>query len=590
LSFSISDSAGFTFLNRGDSSIGAITRTQNPHDSGSRSLAFGPTERNDQRLAELVKKSVIAYTVDGLVRQSVDKYTELFAGFRLDGAPEVVAYLTKRLSEISLSTGETWQGLFSRAIHEYFKTGNAFLLKVRGGSKLSSMRPLYDNRPYSLSGLFVVSAARLSPHRDKSTGRFVGWKFDRATAPVNLVSPRALKLDPSHALISMEDPEDEGVFCVGPDIVHIAYKRGADSLWGVGLAAPALEDVSLLRTIEQSVAVLIKKYSNPIIHHRVLRPANPLMGIQNEINMALQLHQRMGPEGVIVTGGQHEIKAVGSESQALRLEGYLKHFSNRVFSGLGVSPYIMGFEGATLGTAEAANELLMTRTRYCQREIARELEMFVINEILWEGGFDPFNNPNHRVKLEFEDLDQNRIIKMQNHYADLYAKDVLGLQEARVLSGFKPRIDEKDTYLNRVTIPTIKAKGEASQPFQPSGDAQDGADSAGRTRSGRRGMAADDPDGGPPDASAGKSAGFGREPARPIKDRKAAESLFESVIPTSADEVPNFIRVLSEACGLPSVQVEEYAQDLEVLVGDDAAILEFALVLWEKSYDHRRDH
>lgn len=41
-------------------------------------------------------------------------------------------------------------------------------------------------------------------------------------------------------------------------------------------------------------------------------------------------HKLTSPEGVLVTGGDYEIKSVGSEQASTKIEGYVQHFKDRV--------------------------------------------------------------------------------------------------------------------------------------------------------------------------------------------------------------------------------------------------------------------
>jgi len=521
-----------------------VIRAENPLEPNFRFGSFNtPSDQRDRKLSEAITKSINAYLVDGLVRQSVDKYTELFLDFHLEGKERQVSYITKRLNAFSLSTGESWKTWLSRLVHEYFKTGNAFFIKQRGGGPVAGRRPVYELKPYTLSGIFLISAERLAPVIEKTTGRSLGWGIQSKSAEqlYKLVSDGAVKLDATKAAIRFDNvvqQVDGKVLLPGVDIVHIAYKKGADSSYGVGLTFPALEDVSLLRAMEQCVAILIKKYSTPIIHHKVSQTASPLAGIQQEINRAASLYKSMSPEGVIVTSGAHEIKAIGSESQALRLGEYLKYFSSRAFSGLGTSPYIMGFDTATLGTAEAANDLLLSKVRFCQQEIARELETFLLNELLWEGGFDPYNEDDDVVKLVFDEVDKSRLIKMGSHAADLYAKNVITLMESREMMGRIEPPKKSELFVNQVQIPLEKAKAKAK------GDAE--------------------------------LAVVGLQ----MKANSMDDSV-KKVLPKSKEELDDFVLLLERDFGLDRSVIYPQLEKIEGLIGDQEVLLKFVQYLLE---------
>lgn len=452
-----------------------IKMAKNPTtEQSTRRAMFETGSKRDIRLQRLIQKASIAYSVDGILRQAIDRYSESFKDFQLQGSDKAKNYLENRLNMISLQTGEHWKALLSRIIEEYFKVGNAFILKVRGKAAMGVKRPLYRERPWTLSGLYLVSADRLDPATD-GNNNFVGWKLRENKNTPKTVLDQSKTLDRDKALISLGRLVPE-VFNIGADIIQIAYKKGADSLWGVGLALPVLEDLTLLRTIETSVSILIKKNTNPIIHHKITRAADPRAGAQTEINQAYLLHQRSAPDGVIITGPNHEIKAVGSESQALRVQEYMKYFINRVFSGLGVSPAIMGFETTTIGTAEHTHQLLLAKILYCQEAISRDIEFFLFNELLWEGGFDPYSKESDRVKLVFEEADKEGRIKRMSAAADLYNKNLLDHDQALTEAGISSKPKPALLYLNQVQIPLEKAKARfkaAARPINSSAEIRD---------------------------------------------------------------------------------------------------------------------
>lgn len=546
MKFELANSTGFTVVQHSQSAFSeALYKiTPSPVEDTSKSL-FSSCDRKDQRIRDLIKKASTAYTVDSMVRQAVDKYSEMFKSFDFEGGDAQVKYLKERLTQMTLQTGEHWETFITRVINEYFKTGNAFIVKRRGSNAKSTKRALYKNKPYTVSGFSLVSPERIEVSRNNK-GEFEGWELigTKNDEKFKTVAPSATRLRQGDALIQiMVTPEKSNVLIPGVDIVQIAYKKAADSSYGFGLTLAALEDISMTRTLEQITAVMIKKFSSPIIHHKIIRPSSPLAGMQQEINMAYELYRRMSPDGILITGGNSEIKAVGSESQALRNEGYLRYFLYRGLTGLGVSPYLFGLEGGGQGTAEAAVELLMMKVRFCQAEIAREIEMFILNELLWEGGFDPFHNEEDQVKLVFEDIDENRSIKLATHAADMFQKNVWGHTEARKLSGVKGDVTDGDLYLDKIDIPKSKAEADAKGVAQ-------------------------------------KDAGVAIAKARPVpksskpKPRTSREVLeiIDSLIPQNELQLKILFDYLEKNYDYPSDMLLEVFTPVKNLLGDDEAI------------------
>lgn len=438
---------------------GDVKNIDNPVGPGDHTSLFDNSHSKDSQIKKAIVRAINAYAVDGFIRNCVDRHAELFKDFVLQGEQEPTAYVQKRLTLMSLRTGEHWKTTISRYIHEYFKHGNPFLLKIRSGDVEPAARPLFKARPYSLAAFFVVSPEKLEIHYKNK--KFIGWmvKGKENTGVTLFTGSQSTNKD--KALITTRLPQDtKGVLFPGMDVIHTAYKKPSDSHYGIGLVFASMEDIGLLRNMEQTVSVMVKKNSIPILWHRVTRPVNPAGGIQTDINNAVRMHQSSAPDGVIVTPGTHELKMLGSESHAMRNEGYLKYFAYRSFAGMGMSPFLMGFEAASMGAVDAAIEILMQRIRFCQEELSRDLEMFLINEILWEGGFDPFTNEAHQVKLLVKDIDEARLIKLRTHFADLYTKNVITFDEFRNTTGFYGKVDDNNLYLNRVTIPLEKEKAK----------------------------------------------------------------------------------------------------------------------------------
>jgi hypothetical protein len=406
----------------------------------------------------LIKRACDAYEIDGFIRIAVDRHAEMFTDFEFNGGATQVAYLKRRLNFISLRSGEHWKTILSRYVHEYFKHGNPFLAKVRGDVQDTEgvKRPLYKQRNRPISSFFLVSPTELEA--EVKNGKFLGWKYGNKNDQPSLVSG-TIALPPTRSLLSIKSVS--GLYANGADLVHTPYKKASFSTWGFGITFSALDDVNLLRNVEQITAEGLKKNTIPLLWHKITKADNPLVDPRMELEKAAQKHRTIGPDNVIVTPGTHELKVLGSESQSLRTEGYLNYYARRVFSGLGTSPFLMGFETGTLGTVEAAIEMLMNRIRFCQQELAINFEMFLINELLWEGGFDPYMKEEDQVKIVFKDMDEARVIKLQAHYSDLFNKNFIGLDEGRKLSGIKTPLTESDMYIKRIQIPLAEKKAAA---------------------------------------------------------------------------------------------------------------------------------
>jgi hypothetical protein len=85
----------------------------------------------------------------------------------------------------------------------------------------------------------------------------------------------------------------------------------------------------------------------------------------------------------------------------------------------------MGIKQGNLSDFEAAYTLLKNKVKDVQQSISTGIEMFLINEILYEGGFNPYLKEEDEVKLVFQEIDPSVRRKEDNHQADLFAKNAI---------------------------------------------------------------------------------------------------------------------------------------------------------------------
>jgi len=428
--------------------------------------------RRDLKIRRNIKLAYDAYITDGLIKQTVDKYVEMFMDFDFEGEKKPKDYLMKRLNTMSLQTGEPYKVLLSRAVTEYFLTGNMVILKYRGWNNKSTNRALYVNKPYSISGLELFSITKMDTHFNKDSV-FDGWQVRNCgvVTKIDLLNPRGNRLSTDQCLIDVSPKvSDDDVLLPGVDLLHISYKKLADTKYGYGLILAGLEDFALIRKLELTTAIMWQKFSMPLFHHTIERTATPLQGQQNDIVAAYAMHQRKSPDGFIVTGANHKITAIGAESQAMRVEGYLKYFSSRACSSIGISTYLLGLESGTLGTVQTATENLNDKVRWCMKDISWQMQP-LINEILWEGGFDPYTNPEKEsVKLVFEDIDVDRTIKAEAHATDMFTKNAIDHDQLQAKLKNKKGVNDSRLYSNMIDKPKIdheaaaKIRVEKSKP------------------------------------------------------------------------------------------------------------------------------
>lgn len=497
----------------------------------------------ERDVRDLVDKGVKAYVKDSMYKNAVDRLAEAFSDFSIGGNnPRAIMYVTSRLELMSLYNREHWKTTFGRGVTSYFKTGNTIALKIRGGSTQKAKRPLYENKPYAITALFLHSPSDLEPAYNADR-QMVGWTYrtrinNKKSLQATLLIDNPKQLDTRNSLLQydQETPLDESKPILHPlvDVLHITYTRPEGIPWGIGPMLPAIEDVSLLRIAESTIAMMMKKFSNPLYHHIITPKGGPQSSIQADINNMYMTYRKMAPEGLIITGPNHAIKAIGAESHALRMEGYLSHFTSRAAGGLASSTFGLGLEPGTLGSSEAFSQMMKSKILKCQKDFAREMEFQLLWELLYEGGFDPYSNLDDRVTLEFEDVDIDNVIKQQAHSTYLFQNNGITWDELR-----------KDLKRD----PNVFKGGLASNLF--------------------------------PDKKDTSPAGQGSSKQPSKKNAVEVSKALKNICPTNEKEIPGYLEYISQ---LGFYVDEDSFNIISNLLGDPQAILEYTFTLEKPKY------
>lgn len=415
-----------------------------------------------------------AYKTDSYIRQAVDKYSELLfkAGWKLQGNNDnAVQYLQSRFAFMSFATGQSWDQLLIEVAEDLVKYGNAILIKARNKKNLpmGSVKATGIGKQGTPVGGYFRANPRTMQVQTDQYGNVTAWQQQ-----VNGGTKVSFKVE---------------------DVIHIYYKREAGEIFALPYYAPALEDVRLLRQLEDNVALLVYRYAVPIYHWIIGIAQAGYEASTDEIIEARNKINEMPSDGAIITNERTSIKVIGADGQALQAEPYLRYYEQRVFTGLGVSETQMGRGGtANKNTADSLDQSMVDRVKAFQKVMGLGITNGVITELLMEGGFDPLNNPDDQVNFVFNEINVDTQIKVENHQAFLFQNNAITLDELRTNLGYKAadesrlafnlmgmtqptpgatNLDKPANQHGQKQAPTIKPKtesvqiGESYQGFQP---------------------------------------------------------------------------------------------------------------------------
>ena len=376
--------------------------------------------------------------IESYVRQAFNKHVELCLkeGYQIKSRnPESTMYIKRRLREIGESTGRPFDSLLRGIVSNMITFSNCFVVKVRD-AQASSGLPRTDHKGERLApvaGYFILDPTTMEIKRNIH-GKVFGY---------------------------LQRLPGVGVFpkFKAHDMVHMFYNRKEGFAFGTPYVIPVLDDIRSLRRMEENIEMLTLSHLYPLFQYIVGTEDHPAEVYEDgttEVDLIKTEIENMPTEGSIVTPERHEIKVLGAEGKAMAIDPYLRHFELRVLAGLGISEIALGRGGtANRNTAAVIDKGIQDRCKDFQDVIENFVNEFIIKELLIEGGFKIDEKEENVVRLEFNEVDIDNQIKLENHSVFKYEHDTITEDEVRGLLGKDPITEEErqGMFFEKVTKP-----------------------------------------------------------------------------------------------------------------------------------------
>jgi hypothetical protein len=215
--------------------------------------------------------------------------------------------------------------------------------------------------------------------------------------------------------------------------------------------ANVLDDVVALRQMEEDIQNLVHRELFPLYKYIIGtadQPAEP-----EEIEKAAAEIENLRAEGGLILPYRHDVDVIGAAKEALEADAYLQHFKERVSIGLGVAPHHLGMtlNGGNRSMTERLDTSLYDKIKQFQKQFSEMVRLHIFNELLFEGGFDPIQNPmetdlSDRCYFKFNEIDVDTQVKKETHIMQKYVNSLITLTEARVELGIDPEVDMENLF------------------------------------------------------------------------------------------------------------------------------------------------
>lgn len=369
----------------------------------------------------------LAADADSYINIALKKYNQLIykAGYTLKSDNDKATdYIKTRFKIMGYMTDKPIDILFQEVAEDLVKFSNAFLLKSRVERIGFGVQAKGLDGLLPIGGYFRAAPESIKIKRNKN-GTIIGYEQHNDRGDVKKFAPS--------------------------EVIHFYMDKEAGHAYGTPRITAALEDVKLLRRIEGNVISLIYRFAMPLYQWKIGLPQQGLGATQTDIDNVKREVENMAIDGMVFTNERTDIKAIGAEGNALDATSYLNYFEKRVFTALGVSEAQMGRSG-TSSSADNMEAQVHDTVKHIQRTLRVFIENFIISELLLEGGFNPILKSEDEVRYEFNEINLDTKVKIENHEMLKFQSNMHTFEEARTNMGIKNEaIDEERLFSNMIT-------------------------------------------------------------------------------------------------------------------------------------------
>jgi hypothetical protein len=249
------------------------------------------------------------------------------------------------------------------------------------------------------------------------------------------------------------------------DLIILRIYQDDDQFFPEPHSLQMLDDILTLRSIEETIELLIFQYGSPMLQANVGTEEDPAR--PGEVDTVAASIESMASNGFITTDHRVKLTPINLLNNVGDFTSILEYFKTRILVGSGSSSISVG-EGNTANrsTAESIDDALADHCMYFANIICFMMNYYVIPEIIATetGEINSLFNVNgdFNVRMSFNEMKLEKQIAIENSAVNLYHANILPFN--RVLKRLKetPLNDdeEKDLYLHNIQIPLAEASAK----------------------------------------------------------------------------------------------------------------------------------
>jgi hypothetical protein len=390
-----------------------------------------------------------AIDTDSYAKQAFSKYKELFwkEGWNIVSEnSEARGYLLQRIDFMEVAMKKSFQDFLTDVADQLVKFGNVFIVKSRGNLEEYFPSRLYtaeNQKP--IIGYYLIPTERVEIMRNKNNK--VLWYRQRT----DMTGLGSTDMSPRWR---------------AEDVIHITTDRKPGRVFGTPFIVSAMDDLVALRQIEEDIQNLVHRELFPLYKFRVGTDDQP--ATDEELDKAANEIEGLRSEGALVMSNRHDVQVIGASGNTLDASKYLDHFKERVAIGLGVYPHHLGMtSNASQAMTDRLDIALYDKIKEYQRKFEDSMRLFIFNELLSEGGFDPYTNPemagtSDRCYFKFNEIDSDTEVKKGAYVIQKVLAGIQTVPEGRLELGMKPEMETSE--ISAQADPQLSTGSKTAEP------------------------------------------------------------------------------------------------------------------------------
>jgi len=374
--------------------------------------------------------------------------------------PDLISVVRKQIINIEKNNGGKTNQLVAKIHMDLSKYGISIIhkeyLTIDAGT---------PDKTKKLNTLKTLHPANLTYYFHSKTSEFLGVDVKSAIAD-NESLGRGMS-NRLQRLIAKSKSSNKRPDIPSSDLVVLKVYQDDTNFFPEPPSMQILDDILTLRSIEETIELLVFQYGSPILHGQVGTDDDGAR--TGEVDLVRNEVENMSSNGFIVTDHRVKFTPINLLNNVGDFTSLLSYFKTRILIGSGSSGVSVG-EGDTSNrsTANSIDDGLADHCMFYSGIIAFMFNYHVIPEILFAEKqlIDPTDDDGDLlVELIFNEVKLDKQIAMENSIINLFNSNLLphnrAIKKLKQIP-LKPE-EESELYVNKVQIPLAEA-GKALTP------------------------------------------------------------------------------------------------------------------------------